>query len=97
MSQKPSLLTGLALAGFAAALAFEAPALAGDRCRLSDPAGAPLEVRDQRRNIVGSIENGSLVVVQRYGEDEAGTPWAYVMTPGGKRLGWVYRTFISCG
>jgi hypothetical protein len=42
------------------------------------------------------VENGQLLVVQRYGEDNAGKPWAYVMTTGGERLGWVYRAFIRC-
>ncbi len=47
-------------------------------------------------NIIGAIENGRIVYIQRYGEDVNGKPWAYVATQGGKRLGWVYREFISC-
>lgn len=96
MSQKASLFTGLALAAFAAAIAFEAPALAGDRCTVDDPSGAGPEIHDLRKNVVGTVENGSLLVIQRYGEDDAGKPWAYVMTTGGERLGWVYRSFIRC-
>jgi hypothetical protein len=42
------------------------------------------------------IEDGKAIVVQRYGEDDNGKPWAYVASPGGKRLGWLYREFISC-
>ncbi|WP_036281494.1 SH3 domain-containing protein [Methylocystis sp. ATCC 49242] len=96
MSQKLSPLTGLTLAAFAAVLAWGAPALAGDRCKVTDPTGTPLNIRDIHKNIVGTIENGRIVTVQRYGEDDAGKPWAYVTTQGGKRLGWVYREFISC-
>jgi hypothetical protein len=96
MSQKLSLFTGLTLAAFAAAIAWGAPALAGDRCKVTDPTGTPLNIRDQHKNIIGTIGNGHNVIVQRYGEDDAGKPWAYVTTPGGKRLGWVYREFISC-
>ena len=96
MSQKLSLFTGLALAAFAAAIAFEAPALAGDRCTVSDSSGSGPEVHDQRKNVIGTVENGRLLVIQRYGEDDAGKPWAYVMTTAGTRLGWVYREFIRC-
>lgn len=96
MSEKLSPVTGLTLAALAAAIAWAAPALAGDRCKVTDPTGTPLNIRDQSERIIGTIENGRLVFVQRYSEDDNGKPWAYVATPGGKRLGWVYREFISC-
>ncbi|WP_424362324.1 peptide-binding protein [Methylocystis parvus] len=96
MSSKCSLTTGLTVAALAAAVAWAAPALAGDRCKVTDPTGTPLNIRDQKMNIIGAIENGRLVYIQRYGEDANGKPWAYVTTQGGKRLGWVYREFISC-
>jgi hypothetical protein len=96
MSSKCSLTTGLTLAALAAAVAWAAPALAGDRCKVTDPTGTPLNIRDQKMNIIGTIENGRLVYIQRYGEDANGKPWAYVTTQGGKRLGWVYREFVSC-
>lgn len=96
MSQKFSPVPGLALAALAALIAWGAPALAGDRCKVTDPTGTPLNIRDQHKNIIGAIENGRIVFVQRYGQDDNGKPWAYVTTQGGKRLGWVYREFISC-
>lgn len=96
MSVKLSLTTGLLLAAFAAAIAWDAPALAGDRCTATAPAGTSLDIWDQKENVIGAIESGRPVVVQRYGEDRVGRPWAYVATPGGKRLGWIYREFISC-
>jgi hypothetical protein len=96
MSAKSSLTTGFVLAALAAAVALAAPALAGDRCKVTDPTGTPLNIRDQKKNVIGAIENGRIVYVQRYGEDNAGKPWAYVSTQGGRRLGWVYREFISC-
>lgn len=96
MSQKLLLGTGLGLAALAAFIAYAAPALAGDRCKVTDPTGTPLNIRDQKKNIIGTIENGRIVVIQRYGEDSDGKPWAYVSTQGGRRLGWVYREFISC-
>jgi hypothetical protein len=96
MSHNMSLPTGLILAALVAAVAWAAPALAGDRCKITDPTGTPLNIRDQKKNIIGTIENGRIVFVQRYGEDSDGKPWAYVTSQGGKRLGWVYREFISC-
>ena len=96
MSQKLSITTGLTLAALAAAVAWAAPALAGDRCKVTDPTGTPLNIRDQKKNIIGAIANGRIVYVQRYGEDSDGKPWAYVSAAGGNRLGWVYREFISC-
>ncbi len=96
MSHKHSLFTGLTVAALAGTIAWAIPALAGDRCKVTDPTGTPLNIRDQKKNIVGTVQNGRDVYVQRYGEDDNGKPWAYVATAGGKRLGWVYREFISC-
>lgn len=77
-------------------VAFSGSAEAAGRCMVTDPTGTPLNIRDQQKNIIGTIPNGRIVVVQRMGEDDAGKPWALVATPGGRRLGWVYREFISC-
>lgn len=96
MCERPAICTGLAIAAIAALIAWAAPALAGDRCMAADPTGTPLNIRDQHKRVIGALANGRTVIVQRYGHDDAGKPWAYVATPGGKRLGWVYREFISC-
>lgn len=96
MTMTNSLTTGLMLGALAGAIAWAAPALAGDRCKVTDPTGTPLNIRDQKKTIIGAIANGQDVYVQRYSEDSDGKPWAYVTTKGGKRLGWVYREFISC-
>lgn len=96
MTQRHSFGVGLTLAALAAAIAWAASALAGERCMVTDPTGTPLNIRDQRKHIIGAIENGRVVTILRYGHDDAGKPWAYVATPGGRRLGWVYREFVSC-
>lgn len=96
MSEKLARFAGLTLATLAAAIAWGATALAGDRCKATDAMGASIAFRDQRRNVIGAIEDGKAIIVQRYGEDDRGRPWAYVATPGGKRLGWLYREFIRC-
>ena len=73
-----------------------APAFPAERCRVTDPRGTPLNVRDRNTNIIGTIKNGLIVIIKRYGEDARGKPWAFVETPNGDPIGWVYREFIRC-
>ncbi len=72
------------------------PAFSTERCRVTDPTGTPLNVRDVRMGIIGTIENDRIVIVRRYGEDARRKPWAFIETPEGDPIGWVYREFISC-
>ena len=67
------------------------PSFSAERCRVTDPTGTPLNVRDVRMNIIGTIENGWIVIIKRYGEDARGKPWAFVGTPDCDTIGWVYR------
>jgi len=69
--------------------------MAADRCAATDPAGAPLKIRDTDENITGIIGNGCVVQLLREGSDDAGKPWAYVASLDGNPIGWVYREFIS--
>jgi hypothetical protein len=86
----PMLVTlGVAVVGFA-------PAHAAERCKVMDPTGTPLNVRDQNMKVIGAIRNGQIVMVQQNGKDDNGRPWAYVAEPGRAPIGWVYREFISC-
>lgn len=96
MSERHAPIAGLTVAALAAAIAWGATALAGDRCVATDVMDASIAIRDRHKTVIGAIENGKAIVVQRYGEDDHGKPWAYVASSGGKRLGWVYREFISC-
>lgn len=96
MSEKLAPFVGVTFAFLVAALAWGGTALSGDRCRAADVLGASIALRDQNKQVIGAIDDGNAIVVQRYGEDDHGKPWAYVATPGGKRLGWLYREFISC-
>lgn len=90
------------LAAFAAAFAAlvtTAPAEAQSaRCRVMDPTGTPLNVRDAPNgDVVGRVRNGTLVTRLRTGHDERGRPWSYVADrASGEPLGWVYREFIAC-
>jgi hypothetical protein len=82
-----------------AALAAAAPAEAqSSRCRVMDPTGTPLNIRDEPNGVVvGNVRNGTLVTRLRSSQDERGRPWTYVADRNsGEPLGWVYREFISC-
>jgi hypothetical protein len=91
MIMRIALMTGIAAAALAVA-----PALAVERCRVTDPTGTPLNVRDANMNIMGTIENARIVIIRRYGRDARGKPWAFVETPEGDPIGWVDREFVSC-
>lgn len=93
---KTSIRNGLVVLALVGVAFASAPARAGGRCKVTDPTGTPLNIRDMSKNIIGTIANGKIVHVLRYGHDDAGKPWANVATPSGRPLGWVYREFISC-
>ena len=88
---RSAFVSGVALAALAAA-----PAFAVERCRVTDPTGTPLNVRDVNMTITGRIENGRIVIIRSYGKDARGKPWAFIETPDGEPIGWVHREFISC-
>jgi hypothetical protein len=68
------------------------------RCRIMDPTGTPLNIRDRPNGaVIGNVRNGLLVTRLRSSEDERGRPWSYVADRStGEPLGWVYREFIAC-
>lgn len=68
---------------------------AGSNCRVSDPTGTPLNLRDTNYRVIGSMKNGTIVRVLRNGFDNSGRPWAFIMTPMGYQ-GWAYREYLSC-
>lgn len=69
-----------------------------NRCRIMDPTGTPLNIRDRPNGeVIGRVGNGRLVTRIRSSEDERGRPWSYVADrETGQPLGWVYREFIAC-
>ena len=87
---------GASLSGLvAAALALAAPALAAERCVVTDPTGTPLNVRRFDGKVIAAFHNGEVVKILRMGADKNGRPWAYVAYETNGE-GWVYREFISC-
>lgn len=82
---------------FLAAIAFCQSALASDRCKVTDPTGTPLNLRDTPNGeIIGSIRNGIIVLIQDNAQDNRGRSWVLISSSSGTTLGWVFREFISC-
>ena len=61
MSEKLAAFAGLTLAALAAAIAWGATALAGDRCKAVDAMGVSIAIRDQRKNVIGASKTGTLL------------------------------------
>jgi hypothetical protein len=70
----------------------------GDRCKVTDPTGTPLNVRSKPNGkIIGTLANGTLVSVMKYTDDDNGKPWVRVKDYKTKKpIGWVFREFLSC-
>ena len=83
----------------AAALALATPSHAealSYHCKVNDPTGTPLNIRDQGMRIIGTIDNGVLIYMVQVAKDANGKDWAQVTDTNGSTLGWVYREFLSC-
>jgi hypothetical protein len=88
-------LSILAIAGFCAIAATSAQA--ADRCRVTDPTGTQLNLRDAPLGkILAKVPNGRLVQMIETDSDRNGKTWARVGTMDGKPMGWVFREFVSC-
>jgi hypothetical protein len=75
-----------------------APALAQNRCAVTDPTGTPLNIRETPNGeIIGRVSNGVGIRVINTSSDERGRAWALI-SPRGRNhvVGWVYREFVSC-
>ena len=70
----------------------------GDRCKVSDPTGTPLNVRESPNGkIVGTLANGSLVAILASQNAANGKPWVKIVDHTTKKpIGWVFREFVSC-
>jgi hypothetical protein len=67
-----------------------ANAATGDRCKVTDPTGTPLNVRSEPNGkIVGTLANGTLVSITEYKDDANGSPGSTSPTtrPRSDRLG----------
>jgi hypothetical protein len=70
----------------------------GDRCKVTDPTGTPLNVRESPNGkVIGTLANGSLVAIVEHKDAANGKPWVKIVGyQSRKPIGWVFREFVSC-
>jgi len=75
-----------------------AAAADGERCKVTDPTGTPLNVRaSPNGKIIGTLANGTLVTIVDSKNAANGKPWVKVQHAETKKpIGWVFREFVSC-
>jgi hypothetical protein len=85
------------LAAAAILLCMTLGASADNRCKVTDPTGTPLNVREAPNGkITGTVKNGALVTILKT-EEQNGKPWVFVADYETKKeIGWVFREFVSC-
>ncbi|AIE74471.1 MULTISPECIES: SH3 domain-containing protein [unclassified Synechocystis] len=76
------------------------PSQAKEICKVTDPTGTPLNVRDSPNGkVINALRNNREVEILETDFDQQGRPWAKVAGyyQGRYRVwGWVIREFISC-
>jgi hypothetical protein len=84
----------------ATAITVALPAKAESVCKVTDPTGTPLNVRDQPNGrVINSLRNGREVYIEETTVDSQGRPWVKISGyyNGTYRVwGWVFREFVSC-
>ena len=85
----------------AVAVLIAGPALADDKCIVTDPSGTPLNVRSAPggKTILTSLPNGVTVLISDYGKDAKGNDWAHIASLNGDpkaKGGWVRKDLVSC-
>lgn len=86
--------------GLLLVLAAGGPADSRTICKVADPTGSPLNVRDQPNGrVINALRNGREVFIRDASYDEEGKPWVLVdgVYQGRYRTwGWVVREFLAC-
>jgi hypothetical protein len=76
------------------------PAKAENICKVTDPTGTPLNVRDEPNGrVINTLKNGREVYIHQISYDTKNRPWVKLggYYNGEYRIwGWVLREFISC-
>jgi len=75
-----------------------ASAADGERCKVTDPTGTPLNVRaSPNGKIIGTLANGASVAIVESKTAANGKPWVKVVAYDAQQpIGWVFRAFVSC-
>jgi hypothetical protein len=70
----------------------------GERCKVTDPTGTPLNVRESPNGkITGTLANDTLVAIVETKDAANGKPWVKIVDQKTKKpIGWVFREFVSC-
>jgi len=92
-------MTRLAMAALALLVFVSLAAAAeGERCKVTDPTGTPLNVRESPNSrIIGPLANGTFVAIVAAKNAANGKPWVKVQHHTTKKpIGWVFREFVSC-
>ena len=89
-----SLIAAMALC-FSIGLAYAAD---DERCKVTDPTGTPLNVRESPNGkIIGTLPNGSTVAIVAEKNAANGKPWVKVVDHATRKpIGWVFREFVFC-
>lgn len=75
-----------------------AGAAEGERCKVMDPTGTPLNVRESPNGkITGTLANDTLVAIVETKDAANGKPWVKIVDYKTKKpIGWVFREFVYC-
>jgi SH3 domain-containing protein len=75
-----------------------AAAAEGERCKVTDPTGTPLNVRESPNGkVIGTLPNGTLVSVVELKNAANGKQWVNVQHYATKQpIGWIFREFVAC-
>jgi len=96
---KPIFLYSLLIALIGLSV-FETPAYAEKVCKVTDPTGTALNVRERPNGkVINALKNGREVDILEATVDDKQRPWVKVGSyyKGKYRIwGWVFREFISC-
>ena len=88
------------LCAAALAVLIAGPALAEDKCIVTDPSGTPLNVRSAPGGkILTTLSNGITVVIGDTQKDAKGREWAQIVsltTDPKAKGGWVAKDLVSC-
>jgi hypothetical protein len=73
-------------------------AAAAERCKVTDPTGTPLNVRESPNGkIIATLPNGTFVTIVESKNAANGKPWVKVRHYETKKpIGWIFREFVSC-
>ncbi len=68
------------------------------RCKVADPTGTPLNMRDSPNGkVVGTLKNGTIVYIAEESNDDQLRTWAKLkFSRNGKIKGWVLEQFLNC-